>query len=551
MLKVTNKSAFKAKTVFIAIFYIFASISTCFAQNTLNKYYNNHARGWWDVQHYDIKLTIDTANGFLKGEVIISAKTMTEIGDSLQLDLQHPMKITVVKAVKTNQLIPFKQQQNRYLLYTNFNKIVKDNIFKIQVSFEGIPTIALNPPWDGGLVLKQDAKQQKWIGMACQDIGASVWLPCKDIQSDEPDLGINLTLTVPKGLSAIGNGTLLQKTNNKSHTSWKWQVKNSINNYGISFYIGDYEHWVDTFQGANGLLPLDFYVLKGQKTKSQKQFAVVKTMLSCFEEKIGPYPFYNDGYKLVESPYLGMEHQSAVAYGNKYQMGYNGKDRSKTGIGLLFDFIIVHESGHEWFGNSITAASKTENWIHEGFTSYTETIFAECILDKEKAFIYQQGKRNTIKNDRPVMGSAADGESGSTDQYDKAGFLIHTIRVLLQNDAQFFDLIRAINQKYQHSIIKSADLEAFISAYCQMDFSYLFDQYLRQKEIPVLHFKQENNQYWYYWSNCNDNFVMPVDIFINNQKTRIYPSTKPQVAHWSSNNEITADPNYLIETIKH
>ncbi|RYZ31912.1 MAG: hypothetical protein EOP49_38270 [Sphingobacteriales bacterium] len=378
-------------------------------------------------------------------------------------------------------------------------------------------------------------------------MGASVWFPCKDFQGDEADKGMQLTMTIPHGLTMVSNGRCLIE-NMKSEPGkayWTWNVSNPINNYDISFYIGDYVHWSDTMQGAEGRLSLDYYVLRQNLERSKMQFEVVKPMLHCFEEKIGPYPFYEDGYKLVDAPYLGMEHQSAVAYGNGYKMGYKGEDRSATGEGLLFDFIIIHESGHEWFGNSITAYDKADTWIHEGFTSYTETIFAECLLGKERAFKYQRGKKRTIQNDRPVQGNFGACDEGSGDHYDKAAFVIHMIRVIMDDDERFYAMLREMNRRFYHKIVTGNQVKAFINSYSGRDFSQVFLQYFHGKNIPKLEIDKSKSSFRYRWTNCVPDFDMPVVVTADGQKIWLYPGTA-----WQSRpgrfKSIKASGNFLV-----
>jgi aminopeptidase N len=492
---------------------------------------NNAARSWWDVQHYVINLQVDTASGFLSGYVNITANVTGAIGDSLQIDLQEPLKIKSISTFDTDQKgkqLQWVKSGNAYYIIGDLKSIFQNNIISLNIQYEGIPQVAARPPWDGGIVLDRDKNGTRWMAMACQGIGASVWFPCKDFQGDEADSGMRLTITVPAGLTMVGNGKCMieNKESDPGKAYWTWSVSNPINNYDISFYIGDYVHWSDTLNGAKGKLSLDYWVLRENLSKAKKQFEVVKPMLHCFEEKMGPYPFYEDGYKLVDAPYLGMEHQSAVAYGNEYKMGYKGKDRSKTGVGLKFDFIIIHESGHEWFGNSITTFDKADTWIHEGFTTYTETIFAECLLGKEKAFIYQRGKRVTIHNDRPVQGNYNECDGGSGDHYDKASFMIHMIRMIMNDDTKFFAMLKEMNNRFYHKIITGKDMEQFINEYSGKNFDKVFDQYLRTKQIPELEIIQKEDELSYRWTNCVSGFNMPVLVFADGKKIWLYPKTE-------------------------
>jgi aminopeptidase N len=356
---------------------------------------------------------------------------------------------------------------------------------------------------------------------------------------------------VSSSLVAVGNGRLTgEKTvDNGNGKAFTWKVVAPINNYDITFYIGNYVHWSDTFDGLKGKLGLNYYVLPQHLEKAKKQFAEVKTMLRCFEDHFGPYPFYKDGYKLVEAPYLGMEHQSAVAYGNQFKMGYLGEDRSRSGVGLLFDFIIVHESGHEWFGNSITAYDKADEWIHEGFTSYAETIYAECIAGKEKAFDYQRGKRRTIRNDIPVEGKPGQCDEGSGDAYDKAGFMIHQIQMIMNNDSLFFAMLKAMNSTFFHQIVTGAQVEDFIGSYAHHNFSKVFDQYLRKSNLPVLVIKKVGaDSVLCFWKDCVPGFDMPVQWSEGKHQFWLYPQTKVQ-NFWAKglNQEGQISKDFLIK----
>lgn len=512
---------------------------------------NNPARSWWDVRHYDLNLNVDTATGRLKGSVLIDAKVVGVIGDSLQIDLKEPLHLNTVKGeLKDYTWVDFKIEKHgdHYIVKGDFKKIVAENgLFTLAIEYEGIPQIAARPPWDGGLVMDRDANGNRWMGVACQGIGASVWFPCKDFQGDEADKGMRLSMVVPGNLQMIGNGRLQPNNERRSdgNLRWTWVVTNPINNYDITFYIGDYVHWSDTLQGIKGALSLDYFVLRNNEAKAKEHFKVVKPMLECFENKIGAYPFYEDGYKLVDAPYLGMEHQSAVAYGNEYKMGYKGADRSKSGVGLLFDFIIVHESGHEWFGNSITSYDKADTWIHEGFTTYTETIFAECLLGKDSAFIYQQGKTNVIRNDKPVQGKYNECDEGSSDHYDKAAFMIHMIRMVMEDDTAFFGMLKAMNQTYYHKIVSGKEIESFINRYSGKDFSKVFDQYLRNAAIPNLEIKYKKNTLLYRWSNCVAGFNMPVLVHQKDKAIWLKPTTVWQKRSLHPAN-ICVDKNFLV-----
>ncbi|WP_118974896.1 M1 family metallopeptidase [Taibaiella koreensis] len=513
---------------------------------------NNPARAWWKAGYYYISLGIDTSTGYLHGEVLIRGSVTGIPVDSLQIDLQEPLKITSVQyrgALQQSNGYRAVSRMERYgdayyIFDRDFQALKTGDSFTLVIGYEGYPVKATRAPWDGGLVMEKDNKGKAWIGMACQGQGASIWLPCKDFQGEEPD-SIALKLIVPAGMQAIGNGRLTDIQKSEAADSWLWKVRNPINLYDISFYLGDYVHWSDTLQGAKGPLSLDYYVLRPNLARAKAQFKVVKPMLRCFEEKLGPYPFYEDGYKLVESPYLGMEHQSAVAYGNGYQMGYKGKDRSRTGAGLDFDYIIVHESGHEWFGNNITAYDKADTWIQEGFTTYTETIFEECQKGRDRAFLYQRGKKYIVRNDRPVQGQYGACDEGSGDHYEKAALMIHMIRQIVADDARFFGMLKAMNQRFYHQTVNGSEVESFMSSYAGKDLSRIFNQYLRQTEPPVLALKWRKGVLQYQWKDCVPGFDMPIRIQLDGQLVWLYP-TETMMEMPLKKGKIVPDPDFLV-----
>jgi aminopeptidase N len=535
----------------ISLLIIFFLQSSCIsAQESNLKCTNNAGRSWWDVQHYDLNLNIDTGSGNLNGTVDITAKVNGVIGDSLQIDLQEPLQISHITFTSEDgetHPVNAKKYGNVYIIKEDFKTFIIDSIFTLKIDYNGIPQIAARPPWDGGLVMDRDANGNRWMAMACQGIGASVWFPCKDFQGDEADMGMSLSMVVPSNLQMVGNGRLQSNNERRSdgNLRWTWIVTNPINNYDITFYIGDYVRVNHTLGGMKGLLSFDYFVLHQNIDKAKKHFEVVWPMLQCFEEKLGPYPFYEDGYKLVDAPYLGMEHQSAVAYGNGYKMGYKGTDRSKSGVGLLFDFIIVHESGHEWFGNNITSFDKADTWIHEGFTTYTETIFAECLFGKQKAFLYQQGKVNVIKNDAPVQGQFNECDEGSSDHYDKAAFIIHMIRMIMKDDVKFFGMLRGMNETFYHKIITGKQMEDFINTYSGIDFSKVFQQYLRTASLPKLAIEYKNQMVSYKWTDCVEGFNMPVLVHTKGKAVWLNPSTDWQQMKYNGS-KFRIDKNFLI-----
>lgn len=507
------------KTLYSFLFCLMVIPVAVFSQPLQQKHEYTHAdtlrgtitpeRAWWDVTKYDLTVQFDFNKRALTGHNIISYKIVSSPAKEMQIDLQVGLDID--SAVMKGQRLDFRRDGNAYFVKVPAG-LQSGAIEQLLVYYHGIPRPALRPPWDGGVIWQKDKNGNPWISVACQGLGASVWYPCKDHQSDEPD-SASITMIVPDSLTAIANGRLRSKTqNNDGTTSYTWAVVNPINNYNIIPYIGKYVHWHEYYNGEKGKLDCDYWVLEYNLEKAKTQFKQAIQMLHCFEHWFGPYPFYEDGYKLVEAPHLGMEHQSAVAYGNEFENGYRGTDLSETGWGLKWDFIIVHESGHEWFGNNITTKDVADMWIHEGFTNYSETIFTTCEYGKEAGNEYVIGTRKRIQNDIPIEGPYGVNQEGSGDMYYKGGNLVHTIRQVMNNDSLFRQLLRGLNKTFYHQTVTAKQVENYINKTSDIDFSKVFDQYVRTTQIPVLEYKIKGNKLQYRWTNCVKGFNMPVKV---------------------------------------
>ncbi len=511
---------------------------------------NNEYRNWWDVRRYDLSIELDTASKTIsKGVNIISFKVLTKPSARMQIDLLDTLTIDSVFTLTGHRKLSVLHEDNVWFIEAQEDWTVA-NEYAIIVYYHGKPRIAKLPPWEGGFIWTKDSTGYPWIAVACQGIGASCWWPCKDYQGDEPERGMNIAMLVSAGMTAICNGQLVQSAviNKGKQAMWEWSVTNPINSYDATFYIGNYIHWQDTIIGEKGKLNLDFYALKHNEAKAHKQFEVVKPMLHCFEYWMGPYPFYEDGYKLVEAPYLGMEHQSAVAYGNEYKMGYLGSDRSATGVGTKFDFIIIHESGHEWFGNNVTAKDVADNWIHEGFTTYTEALFAECALNKEDAYKYARGEWKNIRNDQPVTGDYGVRDDGSSDKYDKGAAVVHMIRVMMNDDIKFRNLLRGLNKEFYHKTVTSTEIETYIINYTGLKLKPFFEQYLRTTTIPSLEWYVKEKKLFYRFSNAVDGFTLPLVISGGKMKVDIKPAKEWQYIDWKKGGyNITVSENYLVK----
>lgn len=484
-------------------------------------------RAWWDVVQYDVSLRPNYEERSITGVTTIAFDAVAD-GQRMQIDLQQPLVVDSV----TTEIAGFKDGaitvSDQHIEFTHEENVVwvdmprpmkKGEATTLTVHYHGVPRAAKNPPWDGGWIWKKDKEGNPWMSVACQGLGASVWYPCKDIQSDEPDRGASVHITVPDSLQAVGNGRLRSTVKNGDGTStWNWMVSNPINTYNLVPYIGKYAHFGEVFDGVAGKLDCDYWVLASNEAKAREHFKQVPLMLKCFEEWLGPYPFYDDGYKLVEAPHLGMEHQSAVAYGNKYQNGYLGMDRSGSGRGMKWDYIIIHESGHEWFGNSITTADIADMWIHEGFTDYTETIYTECQQGKEAAEEYVIGLRNGIANDRPLIGPYGVNQEGSGDMYNKGANFIHTIRHIV-GDSTFKAMLLEMNRRFYHKTVTSEEVEHFMIDFNERTRALLnksiFDQYLRATNVPMLEYALEKKRLWARWTNCANGFAMPLVFSVN------------------------------------
>lgn len=523
------------------------SHNTSFTKTDTLKGSNTEYRNFWDVKKYELSVEADFEQKSISGNNKITFEITKDISNPVfQIDLQQPMK---ADAVQCSFPTPKSFTREGDFIFIPSNKnFKKGEKFTINVDYSGQPTIARNAPWDGGWIFTKDEKGNPWMSVADEGIGASVWLPVKDIWSDEPDEGIVMNIITPMGLVGIGNGRLIDekvKIGNSigdNRTVWTWEVKNPINAYSIIPNIGKYVNFKDAYQGEKGKLDLDYWVIDYNLDKAKKQFQQVKPMLQSFEYWFGPYPFYEDSYKLVESPYLGMEHQSNIAYGNGYTNGYLGTDLSGTGVGLNWDYIIIHESGHEWFANNITAKDKADMWIHEGFTMYSEVLFTESYMDKKSAEIYAQGIQNNIENDIPIIGMYGVNNEGSGDMYPKGASLVHTIRQMINNDEKFRQILRGINKDFYHQTVTTQQIENYISEKAGIDFSTVFDQYLRTINVPVLEYSQKGNQLKFRYANTVKNLKLPLKV----GDQTISPTEEWQSLKLTSSNPVQFNRNYYI-----
>lgn len=516
---------------------------------------NGIERAWWDVLHYDVNVTPDYNAKTIKGKTTIQYKVLPgQKSDYLQIDLQEPLLIDSIfydnKMYINYPAKPYYKEGNVW--HIPLPKTAVNSIHSVSIVYHGKPREAVRAPWDGGWIFTKDAQGRPWMTVACQGLGASVWYPCKDYQGDEPGNGATLTINVMNDLIAVGNGRLSSKTETPDSklTSYTWEVKSPINNYTIIPYVGNYVNWTDTLQGEKGKLDLSYWVLDYDLEKAKKQFEQVKPMLRAFEYWFGPYPFYEDGYKLVESSHLGMEHQSAVAYGNHFQNGYLGRAYpSNSQWAMKFDYIIIHESGHEWFANNITTNDIADMWIHEGFTTYSEALFVEYHYGKQAASEYVIAQRGGIMNNTPIIGPYGVNHEGSGDMYPKGANLLHTIRQVINDDEKFRQILRGLNKDFYHQTVTSKQVEDYISQKSGKDLAKIFDQYLRTTQIPTLQLKADGDKIKFQWTNCIAGFNMPVKL-TNGQW--INPTTNEQKIKLEGANfsDVDVDKNFYINVKK-
>lgn len=518
---------------------IFVSL-TCFSQvftkqDTLRGSITPE-RAWWDLMHYDLEVEVFPETKSIKG---INTITYTPIdkGEVMQIDLQKPMKID--RVIQNGNILDFTSEGHAHFIKLQ-DKQNKGTENRITLYFSGIPPEAKNAPWDGGFSWKLDSNGNHFIATSNQGIGASIWWPNKDHYYDEPDKGVKISVTIPANLMDVSNGKLAGVIDNGSTKTWIWEVKNPINNYGVNINIGDYVHFNEKYEGRNGELDMEYYVLRDNLEKAREQFVQAPMMMRAFEYWFGPYPFYEDSFKLVEVPYLGMEHQSSVTYGNNYQNGYLGRDLSNTGWGLKFDFILIHESGHEWFANNITNIDSADMWIHEAFTAYSENIYLDYHFGTKASSEYLIGTRKLILNNHPIIGPYNVNYSGDTDMYYKGSNILHTIRQLLADDEKWRSILNGLTKEFYHQTVSTHQIESYINLNCKFDMSEFWDQYLRTVLIPRIEYKVNGQQLEFRYVNIVEGFDMPVIAIINQKEEWIHP-----VSEWK-----TVVFKNEIETIK-
>lgn len=500
-------------------------------------------RAWWDVKYYHLDIKVNPADSTITGSNTIKYQVLQEY-NRMQIDLQNPLDI--YKVIQDGAELKYTREGNAFFI--ELVAIQKPgNVKELTIFYGGKPKVARNPPWDGGITWKKDSNGNPFIASSCQGLGASVWWPNKDHMYDEVE-NMLISVNVPGNLTNVSNGRLMSVKKLKDGTkTFNWYVSNPINNYGVNINIGDYVSFSEIYKGEKGGLDCSYYVLRDNLVKAKKQFKDVPRMLSAFEHWFGPYPFYADSYKLVEAPYLGMEHQSSVTYGNGFENGYRGRDLSGTGWGLKFDFIIIHESGHEWFANNITYKDIADMWIHESFTNYSESLFVEYYYGKEAGFAYVRGVRKSIQNDKPIIGQYNVNSEGSSDMYYKGANMLHTLRQIMNDDKKWRLTLRGLNSTFYHQTVTTKQIEDYLSTAVGLDLEPFFNQYLRDTRVPTLEYFFKDNNLVFRWTNCVKDFNMPVKIFLNEKEKWIKPTTA-----WTNetisveNMQLKVDVNFYV-----
>jgi aminopeptidase N len=500
-------------------------------------------RVWWDVKYYHLDIKVNPSDSTITGSNTIKYLVLQEY-NSMQIDLQNPMDI--YKVIQEGKTLKYTREGNVFIIELVTPQTVGE-VKELTVFYGGKPKVAVNPPWDGGITWKKDGNGKLFIASSCQGLGASVWWPNKDHMYDEVE-SMLISVNVPGNLVNVSNGRLQSVKKLKDGTkTYNWYVSNPINNYGVNINIGDYVSFSEKYQGEKGNLDCTYYVLRDNLAKAKEQFKDVPRMLKAFEHWFGPYPFYEDSYKLVEAPYLGMEHQSSVTYGNGFKNGYRGRDLSGTGWGLKFDFIIIHESGHEWFANNITYKDIADMWIHESFTNYSESLFLEYYYGKEAGYTYVRGIRKNIQNDKPIIGSYDVNNEGSSDMYYKGANMLHTIRQIVNDDEKWRAILRGLNSTFYHQTVSTKQIEDYLTAAVGIDLSTVFNQYLRDTRIPTLEYYFKDYTLGFRWTNCVSGFNMPVKVTVDGKEKWIKPQTTwEQEDITIGNQKLEIDKNFYV-----
>lgn len=486
-------------------------------------------RSCFDVTHYDLQIQVNPATRQIEGSNVITYRPITGFR---RMQVDFFANLDIVSITQKDRPVRYVREGNVLFLTLNENQ-TEGQLAAVRIVYRGKPTVAKNPPWDGGFSWKKDKKGKDWVTVSCEGIGASLWWPCKDHLSDEPD-SMRIRIAAPDGLMAVANGNLHGTRRLKNgFTEYDWRVSYPINNYNVTLNIGDYVTLHDVYTAADGdTMALDYYVFRYNEALATPHFAQVKTMLRCYETHFGKYPFWNDGYALVETPYWGMEHQGAIAYGNFFKN--NAFD---------FDFIIIHESGHEYFGNSLSCADRADMWIHESFTTYMETLYLECWKNYDTSVKYLTTQRPKIKNEHPMIGPlGVNYAHPDTDIYFKGAWMLHTLRHVLADDSLWFATLKGLATDFKYKTVTTPQIIDYFNRKTERDLTPFFNQYLRHNTIPVLEYQKndvENElKLRYRWRAQERTFAMPVDVTFDDGKTfqRLNPTSDWQTTSLSRAN---------------
>jgi aminopeptidase N len=475
-----------------------------------------------DLLSYHLDIRVDPDRKFISGKNTVRFRMLSD-DTRIQLDLYANLNIDRILSGET----PLKYERDINAVFIDFPEtLTRGGEYTIQFHYSGTP---LEKGRFGGIAFRRDPTGKHWINTACEGQGSSIWWPSKDQWRDEPE-NMKLSVAIPSDLVDVSNGKFLGKTDlGDGYTRWDWQVHYPINSYNVSLNIGDYVHFSDTLPstGSGQALPLDFYVLPGSLDQAKKQFAQAKPMIEIYEKIFGEYPFQKDGYKLIEVPYSGMEHQSAVTYGNRFANGYLERDWTGVGVSLKFDFIIIHESAHEWFGNAVSAADVSDMWIQEGWTTYLESLYVEHMFGYEDALKYVNGYKSKVGNREPIITQRGIHRTPPQDMYFKAALFLNTLRSVVNDDEKWWKVIRDFYQEFQYQNIMTEDVVRFFNAALQQDLTPIFDQYLRRAELPTLELAVDDQAgtLAYRWRAAERGFAMPVKVGAAGQWQIIEPST--------------------------
>ena len=469
-----------------------------------------------DLLHYELDVRVDPDKKSIAGKNTIRFKMLK---DDTRIQLELYANLAVGKIL--HDTTPLKYERELNTVYIDFPETLRSGrSYEITFHYSGSPQ---EQGRFGGLAFRKDPAGRHWINTANEGEGSSVWWPSKDQWRDEPE-GMDIRVAVPNGLMDVSNGKFMGKTDlADGYTRWDWRVHYPINSYNVSLNIGEYAQFSDRL----GDLPLDYFVLPGSLEKAKAQFAQAKPMIEAYEKYVGKYPFPKDGYKLIEVPYSGMEHQSAVTYGNRFANGYLERDWTEVGISLKFDFIIIHESGHEWFGNAVSAADTSDMWIHEGWTTYLEGVYVEALFGYDDALKYVNGYKKKVGNREPVITQRGIHRSPNQDMYFKCALFLHTLRSVVNDDARWWKLVHDTFEHFKYQNIMTEDIVRFFNAELKQDLTAVFDQYLRRTDLPTLEltFDDKAGTVSYRWKADERAFAMPIRVGSRAAWQTIRPTT--------------------------